>query len=68
MKLKDGKVLSRKLPDVIPADIDLIHRRFGEAASAVIGAEGARALEAAVDGLDRNTDVGALMQRTRAAA
>ena len=67
VKLKDGKVLSRRLADVIPADIDLIRRRFGEAASAVIGADAARKLEAAVDGLDASADVGAVMRLTAAA-
>ena len=64
VKLKDGKTLSRKLADVIPADIDLIRRRFGAAASATVGRETARQLEAAVDALDASGDVGALMRLT----
>jgi 2-methylcitrate dehydratase PrpD len=62
VRLKDGRVLSHRLEDVIPADLDLIRRRFRSAAAKAIGADAARALEAAVDDLDRSTDVGALMQ------
>jgi 2-methylcitrate dehydratase PrpD len=60
--LKGGKVLSRRLTDVIPADLDLIRRRFTDAASETVGADAARRLEAAVDGLDTSTDVGSLMR------
>jgi hypothetical protein len=62
VRLKDGRVLSHRLEDVIPADLDLIRRRFRSAAAKAIGADAARALEAAVDDLERSTDVGALMQ------
>ena len=62
VRLKDGRVLSHRLQDVIPADLDLIRRRFRAAACKAIGADAAKALEAAVDDLDRSTDVGALMQ------
>jgi 2-methylcitrate dehydratase PrpD len=62
VRLKDGRVLSHRLQDVIPADLDLIRRRFRAAASKVIGADAAKTLEAAVDDLDRSKDVGALMQ------
>jgi 2-methylcitrate dehydratase PrpD len=62
VRLKDGRVLSHRLEDVIPADLDLIRRRFRTAAAKAIGADAARALEAAVDNLERSTDVGALMQ------
>jgi hypothetical protein len=62
VRLKDGRVLSHRLQDVIPADLDLIRRRFRAAASKAIGADAAKALEAAVDDLDRSTDVGALMR------
>jgi 2-methylcitrate dehydratase PrpD len=62
VRLKDGRVLSHRLPDVIPADLDLIRRRFRAAAAKAIGADVAKALEAAVNDLDRSTDVGALMQ------
>ncbi|MBN9010987.1 MAG: MmgE/PrpD family protein, partial [Rhizobiales bacterium] len=66
--LKDGRTLSRRLADVIPADIPLIRRRFDEAASETIGAARARELAEAVDGLDRSGDVGAIMRLTRTAA
>ena len=62
VRLKDGRVLSHRLQDVIPADLDLIRRRFRTAAGKAIGADAAKALEAAVDDLDRSADVGALMQ------
>jgi 2-methylcitrate dehydratase PrpD len=65
--LKDGRKLSRRLPDVIPADIRLIRSRFDGAATAAIGAGKAKALAAAVDGLDRSDDVGSLMRMTRTA-
>jgi 2-methylcitrate dehydratase PrpD len=67
-RLKDGRVLSHRLQDVIPADLGLIRRRFRSAAAKAIGAEAAKALEAAVDDLDRSTDVGALMQLALAPA
>lgn len=62
VRLRDGRVLSHRLQDVIPADVDLIRRRFRTAAGKAIGADAAKALEAAVDDLDRSADVGALMQ------
>src|ERR1700678_1724991 len=68
VRLKDGRVLSHRLQDVIPADLDLIRRRFRAAAAKAIGADAAKALEAAVDDLDRSTDVGALMQLALAPA
>jgi hypothetical protein len=68
VRLKDGRVLSHRLQDVIPADLDLIRRRFRAAATTAIGADAARALEAAVDDLDRSAEVGALMQLALAPA
>jgi 2-methylcitrate dehydratase PrpD len=68
VRLKDGRVLSHRLQDVIPADLDLIRRRFRAAASKVIGADAAKTLEAAVDDLERSTDVGALMRLALAPA
>ena len=62
VRLKDGRGLSQGLEDVVPADLDLIRRRFRAAAAKAIGADAAKTLEAAVDDLDRSTDVGALMQ------
>ncbi|MDR3496305.1 MAG: MmgE/PrpD family protein [Ancalomicrobiaceae bacterium] len=64
--LSDGRVVSRTLPDVVPADIGLIRRRFHLAAAATIGADAAKALEAAVDDLDHCDDIGALMRMTAA--
>jgi 2-methylcitrate dehydratase PrpD len=68
VRLKDGRVLSHRLQDVIPADLDLIRRRFRAAASKAIGADAAKALEVAVDDLERSTDVGALMRLALAPA
>jgi 2-methylcitrate dehydratase PrpD len=68
VRLKDGRVLSHRLQDVVPADLDLIRRRFRTAAGKAIGADAARALEAAVDDLDRSADVGSLMQLALAPA
>jgi 2-methylcitrate dehydratase PrpD len=65
--LQDGRVLSRRLADVVPADLILIRSRFRAAAAKAVGADAAKALEAAVDDLDRSTDVGALMRLTLAA-
>jgi 2-methylcitrate dehydratase PrpD len=62
VRLKDGRVLSHRLQDVIPADLDLIRRRFRDAAAKTIGGHAAKTLEVAVDDLDRSTDVGALMR------
>ena len=42
VRLKDGRVLSHRLQDVIPADLDLIRRRFRAAAAKAIGADGPR--------------------------
>jgi 2-methylcitrate dehydratase PrpD len=68
IRMKDGQVLSRRLANVIPADVDLIRRRFHTAASAALGAAAARALETAVDDLEESDDVGALMRLTNAPA
>ena len=68
VRLKDGRVLSHRLEDVVPADVDLIRRRFRTAASKAVGGEAAKALEAAVGDLDRSADVGALMKLTLAGA
>ena len=68
VRMRDGRVVSHRLSDVIPADIDLIRRRFHSAAAATIGARAAETLEAAVNDLERSADVGALMQLTSAPA
>jgi 2-methylcitrate dehydratase PrpD len=66
VRLKDGRVLSHRLDDVVPADVDLIRRRFRAAASKAVGADAAKALEGAVGDLERSADVGALMKLTLA--
>jgi 2-methylcitrate dehydratase PrpD len=62
VRLRDGRVLSQRLPDVAAADLDLIRRRFRIAAFGAVGADAAKALEAAVDNLERSAYVGALMR------
>jgi 2-methylcitrate dehydratase PrpD len=64
VRLTDGSVLSRQFTDVVPADIDLIRRRFNTASAATIGGENAKTLEAMVDDLEHSNDVGALMHLT----
>jgi 2-methylcitrate dehydratase PrpD len=66
VKLQDGRVLSRRLADVVAADLDLIRSRFQAAAAKAVGVDSAKALEAMVDDLDRSADVGGLMQLTLA--
>ena len=60
--LKDGRVLSRSLSNVIPADADLIHERFMAAATDFAGRAKATELEDAVGALDKVTDMGAVMR------
>jgi len=60
--LDDGRALTRRLGDVVPADADLIRQRFAAAATEFAGEAGALALEAAVDGLDTIADIGRLMR------
>jgi 2-methylcitrate dehydratase PrpD len=62
VQLKSGRVVSRRLDDVVPADVDLIRRRFRLAASSAIGEDNAHALERAVDDLEASSDVGAIMR------
>lgn len=62
VKLQNGKSFSRSLTDVVPADLDLVRHRFRDAAAKAVGAEKAKALEAAVDALESSSDVGAIMK------
>jgi 2-methylcitrate dehydratase PrpD len=66
--LQNGTKLSRRLADVVPADRALIRRRFRIAATAVLDAERANALEQAVDGLSDSSDVGNIMRLARTAS
>jgi 2-methylcitrate dehydratase PrpD len=63
VELKGGRTISRRLDDVIPADGDLIRRRFRLAACSAIGEDNAHSLERAVDNLEASSDVGAIMNR-----
>ena len=66
--LQKGTTLSRRLADVVPAHRALIRRRFRTAATAVLGAERANALEQAVDSLSDSSDVGNIMRLAGAAS
>ena len=58
--LDDGSEISQSLPDVQAADDALIRRRFIAAASKVLGAASAAAIERRVDGLEDEPDAGHL--------
>lgn len=60
--LDDGRKLTRRLQDVVPADQCLIRRRFMAAASKFAGDVQAHALEATVDMLDTIPDINVIMQ------
>ena len=60
--LKDGRVLSRSLRNVVPASPELIHDRFVDAATEFAGKAKATELEDAVGALDKVTDMGAVMR------
>ncbi|MFO0992857.1 MAG: MmgE/PrpD family protein [Hyphomicrobiales bacterium] len=60
--LQNGKVLSRKLADVLPATLDLVRHRFRDSATRAVGEAKAKSLEAAVDTLEQSSDVGAIMK------
>ena len=64
VRLNDGRTLSVTLPDVVPAGIDLVRRRFRDSAASIVGRGTATDLEAAVDALEVSDDVGALMRLT----
>lgn len=60
--LKDGRTLSRALPDVIPADAALIRQRFTAAATDFAGRAAADDLYDAVSGLGRIGDMATVMR------
>ena len=60
--LRNGKTFSRKLADVVPADLDLVRNRFRDAATKAVGEAKAKSLESAVDALEKSSDVGAIMK------
>jgi 2-methylcitrate dehydratase PrpD len=60
--LQNGTTLSRRLADIVPADRDLIRRRFRTTAAAVLGPDRANALEQAVDSLSACGDVGNIIR------
>jgi 2-methylcitrate dehydratase PrpD len=63
--LRDGSVLSERLDDVRSYDAGEVRSRFADVARAEIGADAARTLLAAVDGLDRSGNAAAIMAATR---
>jgi len=62
IKLQNGKSFSRKLADVVPANIDLVRHRFHDAAAKAVGEAKAKSLESAVDTLEKSDDIGAIMR------
>jgi 2-methylcitrate dehydratase PrpD len=60
LKLKNGKTVSRRLQDVIPATPEQIRARFREAAGRVLGDSTVREIESAIDKLESAGDVGIL--------
>ena len=62
IKLQNGKSFSRKLPDVVPATVDLVRQRFRDSAIKAVGEAKAKSLESAVDALEKSSDVGAIMK------
>lgn len=58
--LRDGRAITRRLADVIPATAEQIRARFRVAAAKVVGADQACAIEDAVDNLEANANAGEL--------
>ncbi len=57
LTLADGRTLSRRMADLVPATEPDIRARFRTACGNVLGAASAGAIEAAVDGLEEMEDV-----------
>ncbi|MGP1615349.1 MAG: MmgE/PrpD family protein, partial [Pollutimonas bauzanensis] len=60
LSLDDGTSVVSEMDDVVAADSELIHRRFRQAAGAVVGAQRAMEIEDIVDRLDTEPDAGVL--------
>jgi 2-methylcitrate dehydratase PrpD len=60
IKLADGRVLSRRIADVIPATPDEVRQRFREAAAQLLGRARSDAIERFVDRLEEADSVGDL--------
>lgn len=60
IELADGRVLSRRIGDVIPATPDQVRQRFRAAAAGLLGQARAEAIERFVDRLEGAESVGAL--------
>ena len=68
IELADGRVLNRRIADVIPASPEDVRRRFRAAAGGVLGDDRAAAIERFVDRLEAADAVGKLPALTAAAA
>jgi len=60
LTLKDGRTVSRRLPDVIPATPEQIRARFRTAADSILGRDAARDLETMIDALENKDDAAVL--------
>ena len=60
--LRDGRVFRQSLPDVMPATAADVKKRFKAASEKVLGAKATRNIEEMVDGLEKQKDVGALVE------
>jgi 2-methylcitrate dehydratase PrpD len=60
LSLADGTEVSEALPDVVPADADLIRSRFRTAGVAVLGDDRTKQIEECIDELETVADAGRL--------
>jgi 2-methylcitrate dehydratase PrpD len=60
LKLKNGRTVSRRLPDVIPATPEEIRARFREAAGKTLGLSAKAEIEAVIQRLENEDDVAKL--------
>jgi 2-methylcitrate dehydratase PrpD len=58
--LADGRTVTRRLEDVVPATAEQIRARFEASCEAVLGSSAMHAIESTVDSLERQEDAGAL--------
>jgi 2-methylcitrate dehydratase PrpD len=65
---RGGATLRARLDDVVNATAADVRTRFREAAAQALGAQRTRAIEHAIDGLERSDDAGALALLLRSAA
>jgi 2-methylcitrate dehydratase PrpD len=58
--LRDGQTRRRRLRDLVPASAEQIRERFRSASEKVLGAKATSAVEATIDALEKQKDVGML--------